>query len=262
MQHALAFSKHKQKQEAPSQPLAHQQHLITHITMIYTSRYNSHILGTAISISLYLPKNFKGQHLHILAPTPEVLNTYALDLNWERYVAGYRENVISRLPQIKAWLKTLASEENVTLLCYEKGEYCHRHLVQKLIEKHHPELWGRRLDELSASEFKKLKQERQQSELAHKRDRQQDTLHKLEEVATAESQSLINPYSDKIVSELWTRVEPSKDLDLLLATIRQNWGNNYKVYDLTQDLTLFEKNQITSKLTDVEKEAFEQIFWG
>lgn len=115
--------------------------------MIYTSRYNSKIIGAAISISLYPPKGFQGQHLHILAPTPEVLNNYKLDLDWDKYVTGYRENVVSRMPQIKAWLDSLTPEENVTLLCYEKGEYCHRHLVQKLVEKHRPDLWGGRLDE-------------------------------------------------------------------------------------------------------------------
>lgn len=230
--------------------------------MIYTSRYNSNILGAAISISLYPPKNFKGQHLHLLAPTPEVLNGYKEDMNWERYVAGYRTNVVSRMPQIKSWLDSLTPEKDVTLLCYEKSEYCHRHLVQKLIEKHRPELWGRRLDELTTPEFKKLRQEKQRLELAHKQDRQESISHKSEAILTAKNQPSLNPYSDKIVSEIWTRVERPKDLDLLLATIRQDWGDDCKVYSLVQDLTLLEKAQISCKLTDSEKETFERIFWS
>ncbi|MEH1947408.1 MAG: hypothetical protein V7K77_10700 [Nostoc sp.] len=40
---------------------------------VYTSYYRGEIRGEAISISLYPPKNWKGKHLPLFAPTPELL---------------------------------------------------------------------------------------------------------------------------------------------------------------------------------------------
>ncbi|MEJ6486752.1 hypothetical protein N0Y54_36760 [Nostoc punctiforme UO1] len=41
---------------------------------VYTSFYRGEIRGEAVSISLYPPKNWKGKHLPLFAPTPELLN--------------------------------------------------------------------------------------------------------------------------------------------------------------------------------------------
>ncbi|WZF19881.1 hypothetical protein WKK05_11330 [Nostoc sp. UHCC 0302] len=40
---------------------------------VYTSYYRGEILFVGISISLYPPKNWKGKHLPLFAPTPELL---------------------------------------------------------------------------------------------------------------------------------------------------------------------------------------------
>lgn len=40
---------------------------------VYTSFYRGEIQGEAVSISLYPPKNWKGKHLPLFAPTPELL---------------------------------------------------------------------------------------------------------------------------------------------------------------------------------------------
>ncbi|MEJ6485565.1 hypothetical protein N0Y54_30410 [Nostoc punctiforme UO1] len=44
--------------------------------MIYTSYYRGEIKGEGISISLYPPKNWKGKHLPLFAPTPELLKSW------------------------------------------------------------------------------------------------------------------------------------------------------------------------------------------
>ncbi|MEH2340289.1 MULTISPECIES: hypothetical protein [unclassified Nostoc] len=51
---------------------------------IYTSYYRGEIRGEAISISLYPPKNWKGKHLPLFAPTPELV---------EGISPGYRRTV-------------------------------------------------------------------------------------------------------------------------------------------------------------------------
>jgi hypothetical protein len=40
---------------------------------VYTSYYRGQVIGEAISISLYPAKNWKGKHLPLFAPTPELL---------------------------------------------------------------------------------------------------------------------------------------------------------------------------------------------
>ncbi|MFW9264870.1 hypothetical protein [Nostoc sp. CALU 546] len=40
---------------------------------VYTSYYRGEIRGKGISISLYPPENWKGKHLPLFAPTPELL---------------------------------------------------------------------------------------------------------------------------------------------------------------------------------------------
>lgn len=114
--------------------------------MIYTSHYYSgKIKGRAIGISLYPPRDFKGQYLQLLAPTREIFRFWkssACDEEaWDEYKKQYKALLISRWPDVKQWLVSLSAEEDMTLLCY-KETYCHRHLVGLLIEKHRPELWG------------------------------------------------------------------------------------------------------------------------
>ncbi|OYE02113.1 hypothetical protein CDG79_25810 [Nostoc sp. 'Peltigera membranacea cyanobiont' 232] len=40
---------------------------------VYTSYYSGQIINEGISISLYPSKNWKGKHLPLFAPTPELL---------------------------------------------------------------------------------------------------------------------------------------------------------------------------------------------
>ena len=40
---------------------------------VFTSYYGGEIWGEGISISLYPPQNWKGKHLPLFAPTPELL---------------------------------------------------------------------------------------------------------------------------------------------------------------------------------------------
>ncbi|MCC5670395.1 hypothetical protein LC653_43100 [Nostoc sp. CHAB 5784] len=43
---------------------------------VYTSFYRGEIRGEAVSISLYPPKNWKGKHLPLFTPTPELLKRW------------------------------------------------------------------------------------------------------------------------------------------------------------------------------------------
>lgn len=124
--------------------------------MIYTSRYEHNMLGAPVSISLYPPKNFKGEHLKLLAPEYKTLQTYKKSGDWEQYKAEYRLTIKQRFKQIQEWLFALNQEVDITLLCYEDSEQCHRHLVQMLIDKWRPEIWGTRLDQIAINQFKTL----------------------------------------------------------------------------------------------------------
>ncbi|QLE59640.1 DUF488 family protein [Nostoc sp. TCL26-01] len=117
--------------------------------MIYTSYYASEVKGEAVSISLYPPPNWKGKHLPLFAPTPELLKWWkssAKDaIAQEEYTQRFREILDSRQQLIQLWVsKQKGNPENVTLCCFEKtGDFCHRHQVgEEVVQRYLPELWG------------------------------------------------------------------------------------------------------------------------
>jgi len=102
--------------------------------MIYTSYYanyrNFPLFRKQISISLYPPKGFKGEHYLPLAPTKSILEEYKNSKQdkkaQEIYTKRFQEEVLSKLDP-----KKIAKElDNSILLCFEKtGDFCHRHIV-------------------------------------------------------------------------------------------------------------------------------------
>ncbi|NEU83625.1 DUF488 domain-containing protein [Nostoc sp. UIC 10630] len=89
---------------------------------VYTSFYRGEIRGEAVSISLYPPKNWKGKHLPLFAPTPELLKWWkasAQDAEAEfEYERRFREVLQSRQQLIDLWVrKQQQASADVTLLC-------------------------------------------------------------------------------------------------------------------------------------------------
>lgn len=115
--------------------------------MIYTASYfqpeNHH--DQVISISLSEPKNIRYDgKLRMFAPDRALLNDYkAGKIDQAGYIERYREQLRKVWPNIKAWLDQLDPEEDLTLCCWEKaGDFCHRNLVIKFVEKYRPDCLG------------------------------------------------------------------------------------------------------------------------
>lgn len=116
---------------------------------IYTASYfepgNHH--GQLIAISHTIPKGFKlEKQLKFLVPNPDLLGDWQQGLmTKDEYVQRYRAQITASWREVKQWLDSLRPKLDMTLLCWEKqGEFCHRNLVAKLIQKHRPDVWGGR----------------------------------------------------------------------------------------------------------------------
>lgn len=120
--------------------------------MIFTSHYNSHVIGDRVSISIHPPKNWKGGHLQMFAPTQELLDFWKKSPQdgeaWETYSGMYKAIMQERMLRVKEWLKSLSFDRNMTLFCYPE-KYCHRSLVGLIIEKHRPDCWGGEIGDVS-----------------------------------------------------------------------------------------------------------------
>jgi uncharacterized protein YeaO (DUF488 family) len=115
--------------------------------MIYTASYfqKQNHKGDRFSISLTEPKGFQlNGKLWMFVPSENLLKKYKnQSVNQEQYLSEYREICKERLFLIKPWLEIIKPEFDVTLLCWErKGEFCHRNLVYKFIEKYRPDCLG------------------------------------------------------------------------------------------------------------------------
>lgn len=117
---------------------------------IYTSNFN--ISGkdkNAVAISIGIPKWYNGRRYMLLAPTWEMVNKHKTgEMTNKSYIIRYNK-ILSKL-NLNAVLKAFPSGS--ILLCWEKpGDFCHRRLVAKWIEKETgmvvPELSEQRLEE-------------------------------------------------------------------------------------------------------------------
>jgi uncharacterized protein YeaO (DUF488 family) len=115
--------------------------------MIFTASYfqgeNHH--GKRISISRSEPRGaVTDGKLWLFVPDASLLADYRAGRLDERgYTARYREQVRRQFPKIKAWLDALDPDEDLTLLCWEKaGDFCHRNLAIKFVERYRPDCFG------------------------------------------------------------------------------------------------------------------------
>jgi Protein of unknown function, DUF488 len=82
------------------------------------------------------------ERLDVLAPTWELVKKYKYSGQDEQlYTDGYRRLLAGRWSQVKAWLDSLRTDEDITLMCFcREGWFCHRKLLAKMIEKWRPDL--------------------------------------------------------------------------------------------------------------------------
>ena len=114
---------------------------------IFTASYfepaNHH--GKLVSISRSKPKGIAVQErLALLAPSQKLLDDWkAESIDQEEYTNRYRQELGPKLHKFRSWISTVDPGEDITLLCWEKaGEFCHRNLAIKLVEKYRPEIFG------------------------------------------------------------------------------------------------------------------------
>lgn len=84
--------------------------------------------------------NSKYVHLPALAPTPEILDSYRQDKNWNKYEVAFQALMDHRnIPEVLD--KTLFEEKNCCLLCSEPTtEKCHRRLVAERLAAYWSEI--------------------------------------------------------------------------------------------------------------------------
>jgi hypothetical protein len=98
---------------------------------------------------LYPPKNWKGKHLPLFAPTPELLKWWKSSAQYAEAELEYERQFLLILQErqqlIDLWVrKQQQASADITLLCFEKiGDFCHRHIVgREVIGRYLPELWA------------------------------------------------------------------------------------------------------------------------
>jgi uncharacterized protein YeaO (DUF488 family) len=115
--------------------------------MIYTASYfqkeNHH--GKLVSVSRTIPKIFSTMEtLNFFTPSSFLLKDWKDGvITKEQYIARFRKEIRGNLPKITEWVNKLDPSVDLTLLCWEKaGEFCHRNLIIKFIERDRPDCYG------------------------------------------------------------------------------------------------------------------------
>ncbi len=87
----------------------------------------------AVSIAAKAPFWYKGREYKKLAPKYGFFKKYKLDGDEEYYTKQYYKEVLDKLDPQKVYEEL---GEDAILLCWEKpGQFCHRHIVAKWLEK-------------------------------------------------------------------------------------------------------------------------------
>lgn len=115
--------------------------------MLYTASFlePAHHHGLLLSICGSIPRGFRVDgSLQFLTPSTDMLADWeALKIDESAYTERYRMQIRNNWREVKAWLDSLDPKQHVTLLCWEKkGEFCHRNLIAKLVQKYRPECFG------------------------------------------------------------------------------------------------------------------------
>jgi hypothetical protein len=100
-------------------------------------------IGKVYSLALSFPKNIGpvAGTVRCLCPTWDIVRAYkARQITEEEYTAKYHDLMVARWPQVIRWLRSLQSDQDIYLCCWERTGFCHRYLVAKLIRKFRPDL--------------------------------------------------------------------------------------------------------------------------
>lgn len=95
-------------------------------------------LPSPVSISSMKPSWYDGPEVRMLAPPFFIVEAYKSGyLSEANYIKDYTENVLKPLNQKDVYDYIVSAfGEDASLLCYEKaGEFCHRRIVAKWLEK-------------------------------------------------------------------------------------------------------------------------------
>lgn len=109
--------------------------------VVYTSNfYSTHLIPdgySGVSIAISSPQFFGGRKEPCFMPTWSLVSDYKNGLIGEKeYIDKYLELLLSRKDEISKVIKRLENDK-VVYLCHErKDNFCHRHIVAKLLESY------------------------------------------------------------------------------------------------------------------------------
>lgn len=101
--------------------------------------------GEIVSISRSNPPQFQNVIRCVsLAPSQDLLDYWKNGISEQEYTEHYRKQVGFNWDDIMFWLRVKAGQEDDLTLCSDElaGEFGHRNLVAKIIERHFPENYG------------------------------------------------------------------------------------------------------------------------
>ena len=98
-----------------------------------TSSFKKYKGNLGVSIALYSPNNWDGPKYLALAPSKQLFYSIKTGkINEEEYENGYHKDVLSKLDPEKIYEDL---KENVILCWEDYGEFCHRHIIARWLEK-------------------------------------------------------------------------------------------------------------------------------
>ena len=105
-----------------------------YFNLIYIKSFTLALICRFYTIYFKTPIWFTGGTYKKLAPPYELLQQYKENNNSEFYIQYYKKNVLQRLNPSQV-VDELTSNGPVVLLCYEKDDFCHRHLVSEWLNE-------------------------------------------------------------------------------------------------------------------------------
>lgn len=93
--------------------------------------------GYRILITRYYPRGIKKTHFdewkRELSPSPNLLKSYKEGkIDWKRYERDFVNEMKSHSKMLQSLTST---NQNITLLCYEKDDtHCHRYIIKNMID--------------------------------------------------------------------------------------------------------------------------------
>lgn len=107
--------------------------------MLYTSSYFTlpkNFEGIKVQISNSKPKFFEVDRVvkELMPDWKYVQQWKENSISWDEFTTAYNEKIGKYdMEKVKNWLINLGKGRDVVLLCWEKDEYCHRHILGKAL---------------------------------------------------------------------------------------------------------------------------------